>query len=388
MTVTKTEEGKEFPAQAYAYVPDPKSPSTWKIRLWETPESGATAAQVGRAMAAMGKGFRGNRAQIPADARAGVMAKIRTAWEKTHPGGKPADMPATMREAATQEFGAVAGLVYDALQKKLAAKAAAEGDPGYCCDIEALFPDRVIVYDDGRLWSYGYSIDDSNQVTLSEPQEVVENYQAVAGAAAMTESREVLILDDEGGAAFLEAVSGSGGNAWDAVLIRSGVARNNDKTFYPDMVLREAAPLFDGVHVFAKADIEHRRGDTGKDINKLVGWISQPRFVEGKSPDTGFVAGRLNFAAGASKFPGIIADAWSRGKKDLVGLSIDALGRGKIAAQNFRDGVKRIATAITKVNSVDLIVEPSAGGALVRLLEAADQEDNDMALRERMLEPA
>ncbi len=48
----------------------------------------------------------------------------------------------------------------------------------------------------------------------------------------------------------------------------------------------------------------------------------------------------------------------------------------------------RVATKITKVNSVDLIVEPGAGGALVRMVEAADsQEEHDnMKLKQRMLE--
>ncbi len=47
------------------------------------------------AIAAMGKGFRGNKAQIPDADRAGVMAKIRSAYKKAN--GK--DMPAEMMHA-------------------------------------------------------------------------------------------------------------------------------------------------------------------------------------------------------------------------------------------------------------------------------------------------
>ena len=34
----KTEDGLEYPAEAYAYAPDLEHPSTWKLRLWQTPE--------------------------------------------------------------------------------------------------------------------------------------------------------------------------------------------------------------------------------------------------------------------------------------------------------------------------------------------------------------
>lgn len=85
----KTEGGMEFPPAAFAHVPDPTQPSTWKLRLWETPDKKVTAAQVGRAVAALGPGgFRGNRVQIPAADLPGVKAKVRSAWKQVHPGEK------------------------------------------------------------------------------------------------------------------------------------------------------------------------------------------------------------------------------------------------------------------------------------------------------------
>lgn len=88
----KTENGMEFPAAAFAFVPDSTKPSTWKLRLWETPEKKVTTAQVGRAVAAFGPGgFRGNRVQIPAADLPGVKAKVRRAWKSVNPAG--ADVP-------------------------------------------------------------------------------------------------------------------------------------------------------------------------------------------------------------------------------------------------------------------------------------------------------
>ena len=97
---TKTEGGADFPAAAYAYVPDPEQPSTWKLRLWETPDGGPTARQVGMAVAALGAGgFRGQKVQIPAADLAAVTAKVRAAWRKVNPDAAPADMPAAIKGA-------------------------------------------------------------------------------------------------------------------------------------------------------------------------------------------------------------------------------------------------------------------------------------------------
>jgi hypothetical protein len=95
---TKRENDEDFPAAAFAYVPDPEKSSTWKLRLWNTLESKETRAQVGAALAALSPGgFRGQRVQIPAADLAGVKRKIMTAWLKTHPDETRADAPAVLK---------------------------------------------------------------------------------------------------------------------------------------------------------------------------------------------------------------------------------------------------------------------------------------------------
>lgn len=77
----KVESGIAFPAEAYAYVPDPSDPSTWKVRLWEDLERRATAAQLGRAAAAVsGSGFRGRPVSIEPEHLPAVKAKIRESY--------------------------------------------------------------------------------------------------------------------------------------------------------------------------------------------------------------------------------------------------------------------------------------------------------------------
>lgn len=94
----KTEGGVQFPAEAYAYVPDPEKPSTWKLRLWETPETKETARQVGMAVAALGPGFRGNKVEIPAEDLPKVKAKVRAAWKKVNPDKSDDEMPAAIKK--------------------------------------------------------------------------------------------------------------------------------------------------------------------------------------------------------------------------------------------------------------------------------------------------
>lgn len=95
---TKQENGYDFPASAYAYVPDPEKPSTWKLRLWETPEKKETPRQVGMAVAALGPGgFRGNRVQIPSEDLPKVKAKVRAAWKKVNPDKSEDEMPQVLK---------------------------------------------------------------------------------------------------------------------------------------------------------------------------------------------------------------------------------------------------------------------------------------------------
>lgn len=93
---TKTENGENFPSTDYAYVPDPDMPSTWKLRLTATPGGIPDSGIVGAAIAALGKGFRGNKVEIPSAELAAVKAKVKAAWKKANPDKKDTDMPSVI----------------------------------------------------------------------------------------------------------------------------------------------------------------------------------------------------------------------------------------------------------------------------------------------------
>ena len=74
---TKTDDGEEYPAEAYLVVPDPDKVSEWKLRVWENPTDKVTRAQLGRAAAALGPGgFRGQRVQLSPEERKLAITKL------------------------------------------------------------------------------------------------------------------------------------------------------------------------------------------------------------------------------------------------------------------------------------------------------------------------
>ncbi len=99
----KTEDGIEFPSQAYAYVPDVETSSGWKLRLWEDLENKITRAQLGRAAAALSPGgFRGQKVAIPSADLPAVKRKIRAEYRKLDVPDE--EIPRWVRENETREI--------------------------------------------------------------------------------------------------------------------------------------------------------------------------------------------------------------------------------------------------------------------------------------------
>lgn len=266
-----------------------------------------------------------------------------------------------LKEAAAGEFRAIVGLVGQAVRDAINGPGTVER---VYVDIQAVYPDRVVVERDRRLFAYPYTLTDDNQVQLGEPQEVVLDHRAVA----LREAQEV----------FLEAQDEQG-LKWRVLVIQAGLSGN--RNYYPDATLREAVPLFEGARVFVKSDDEHLEGK-GKSFRNLIGRITAPVFIEGRGKDSGRIEGVLDLLSSADDVPAKLLEAWQRNMaQDLFGFSIDATGAAKV------EKGRRVASKITKVHSVDLIIEPGAGGQIINLIEALNPEGNsDMKLRERMIE--
>lgn len=261
-----------------------------------------------------------------------------------------------IREAFEGDLYDLGMKVREQLEKKLGL-----GEDGYLYT-RALFGDFVVVEHDGKLMKYGYTLDDDGEVTFSLGEEVVQTF-APAGSEEATMAEAVKPFDIEGNL-FLEATDADGG-VFEVRIIRAGLSGN--RTFYPDAVLREAAPMFSGVRVFVKSDQEHLSGG-GKDVRNLIGAISSPRFVEGAGADQGEIQATLKLLEPDGAIGLKLREAWKRGMTGLFGFSIDVLGRGR--PRRDASGSFKEAVAFTKINSVDLIVEPGAAGAIIGFKEA------------------
>lgn len=100
----KTEDGVEFPATDYAYVPDAEKPSTWKLRLTSTPGGEPDARIVGAAVAALGKGYRGNKVEIPESDLPGVIKRVESAWLKANPEKSKDDLPDVLKKVGNNDM--------------------------------------------------------------------------------------------------------------------------------------------------------------------------------------------------------------------------------------------------------------------------------------------
>ena len=250
--------------------------------------------------------------------------------------------------------------------------------------VVALFNDHVVVRGIGdatNLTKYTYTVAADGKVTFGTGTPVEEAYNPAGTAAPASRGH------------FLEAIAADdtspAGSKYLICVIKAGESGN--RNIYPARVLREAAPMFEGVRVFVKSDAEHLRGE-GKAFDRLIGKLSSPRFVEGKKSDEGEIQAEFHLIEPESDIGVKLREAYARSMTDLFGFSIDADGAAKPIT---RGGVRfQEATKFTKVRSVDLIVEAGAGGSVIRLIEAqgtdpgADntaQEAEEMKLRETMI---
>lgn len=278
-----------------------------------------------------------------------------------------------LREAVT-EYKAV----IDAVRTAICKKVYPFNSEGRWINLEAIYADTAVYEaEDGKLFQFSYSIDASGNVTLGDPVAVAEQFVPIKEAQINETTTDHY--------SFIEAVGDSNSGKWLIRVIKAGISGNSN--YYPDVALKEAVPLFENARVFIKTDAEHIKGD-GKAVSNLIGRLTEAKFNAGVSIDTGDITATLEFIEPEGAVAIKVREAYSRGMKDLFGFSIDANAKAKKATRN---GVAvREATKITKVLSVDLIVEPGAGGELIRMVEAVNETNPNNQeidpMKTRMLE--
>lgn len=186
INVEKTQGTEKLSASDYAYVPDPGKPSTWKLRIDDK-------NHVAGALAALGKGFRGKKVDIPANDLPAVRRKVMAAWKKFNPnkkapsmlGNSASDMSYDERMSEIRcAFRDAHPVTYDP----------ETGSPIGQCYIIAIFDSYVIYQEGGSYWdspsdpSYyrqSYTMDFNGEVTFGKKSEEVERvvrYEPVTNA--------------------------------------------------------------------------------------------------------------------------------------------------------------------------------------------------------------
>ena len=255
------------------------------------------------------------------------------------------------------------------------------------CWVRSTYDDRVIVEKQGKLWEVPYTIDGA-EITLGEPAEVVVAYQRIAESGTLTITYERVsshpaqkradpgkpgapVEISESSVRILEAKKGeeAKGNAWDVLLIKAGTSGN--ARHYPAAMLEASVPLFEGVKAYADhPSKEETRNRPERSIRDVVGWFEGVRW---DSEEQG-IRGTFRITEAADWLRQTLKSAWDAGKTDLLGFSINALGR--VGAK--RSDNSTLIEAIEKVVSTDVVTSPGAGGRLLGVLESERSAEDTM----------
>ncbi len=163
------------------------------------------------------------------------------------------------------------------------------------------------------------------------------------------------------------------------VVIRAGKSKNGN--VYPEDVLSVSVPLFEGAKVFLDhTDIKPMEGN--RSVRELVGYIEHPTFYNGRLEAD---LHTIDTEAGRAAIEIIRESIASR--RNLVGMSVNIRARVKADSENAE---AYNVEEIVEVRSVDLVVDPSAGGEILRIYESVqtdtDTEVDEMTIKELTLE--
>ncbi len=146
-------------------------------------------------------------------------------------------------------------------------------------------------------------------------------------------------------------------------LIQSGWSKNG--RYYPDDTLKTAAPMWEGVKAYA----DHPGRNEAKDrpersVRDIVG------IYENVAHDANTTRANFRVLGAARDWLWPLIEESVATKRDLIGLSINALGQTSKGEIEGKKGI--VVEAITHANSVDVVTEPAAGGGFEQLMMSDD----------------
>lgn len=169
-----------------------------------------------------------------------------------------------------------------------------------------------------------------------------------------------------------ESVMDGAAHEIDVTLIRAGWSANGK--YYSRETLGRAVPAFEG----ARAYVNHPTVSEGKerperDVRDMAGYYKNVR-----QADDGSLKGTLKLIGrnGDDLMP-LVNEALTN-KPDLLGLSINALGKTKMGEAEGRKGVLVEEIVSARSTSTDIVTTPAAGGKFERLMASDNEFTTDL----------
>jgi hypothetical protein len=250
------------------------------------------------------------------------------------------------------------------------------------------YTDDQVVYEyEGKTWQAPYTLTEAGTAGTAEIGDGVEVvaqtwFVPVADGADESDVGEEPVAESVGEPATEEldriagrvieakASAADGSRVFRVRIISAGDSKNGRR--YPQNVLESAAPLYEGAKAY-----DHHRSLEELRSGTISGLIGYYRNVEA-APDG--LDGDLCLLPGATHtaeaLDATIA-AQEQGLPPLVGISHDAM----TVLKPITVGGRRLqeATAITKVNSADVVSDPAAGGKATRVLAGGIETESQEA---------
>lgn len=171
-------------------------------------------------------------------------------------------------------------------------------------------------------------------------------------------------LTEQRGTFPMEGTPEAGGTGFEILCITAG--EGNGWEFSPE-VLQASVPLFDGVQCF----IDHMPLDSmdGHSVRDLAGLISEPTW----DPDAQGIKARLTPMG-----PG--AEILTETAKEILAMEGTETKVGFSADLGFNNEGNKV-TEILKIYSVDFVIDPARGGALLRALNSVQNRRKEDQMR-------
>jgi phage major head subunit gpT-like protein len=268
--------------------------------------------------------------------------------------------------------------VRELVRKALQARAKAASGMSYAWVYISDLTGSQVVYASGDddLFQCSYEVDAAGEVTLGDPTKVVRTYApAPAGSAGEPAGAELAPAAESAGEVeqhdqivgrVIEnlGTDASGGRKFRVRVIAYGDSKNRRR--YPESVLRVAAPMYEGAKAY-----DHHRDEGELKTSTIRGLIGYYRDVTAESDGIYADLHLLPSAVHAAESLDATLTAQEQGLEPLIGVSHDVFAMYK----QITVGGKRMheATAITRVNSADLVADPAAGGRATRMVAAGDE---------------